>query len=344
MTASWVIADAEPSLRPGLVALRRHARARARARGAHPWRAGLRRRERARPAGRGTRPAMVLALYELAWRPAAASSVAPTRRRARSNAGAAAPRRRPRVHRAAGATGPSGSLPGSAHARRRGVAAAAHRHRRRPRQGRGLPSEDAALAAVDRRRNVVPAGASCRRSWAPWSSAPTRGTRGPATRAAWSGGTRPRGPCRTASGCATWRTCCRRASANARGRPAADLGREPRRQSRPHDLDESEREIREAAGFFEEAFRGTAAGPAWLTLNLSCPNTEDDPRGTQSGELAERLCGALATVTRLPLWVKVGPDLSDEQLQTLIRACCAARGACHRGHQHVGPPRAHGWR
>jgi dihydroorotate dehydrogenase len=39
--------------------------------------------------------------------------------------------------------------------------------------------------------------------------------------------------------------------------------------------------------------------------------------------LAERLCGALATVTRLPIWVKVGPDLSDEQLRSLVSACAA---------------------
>ncbi len=86
------------------------------------------------------------------------------------------------------------------------------------------------------------------------------------------------------------------------------------------DLEGSRTEIIEAAGFFGTAFDGLEAGPSWLTLNLSCPNTEDDPRGRQSAELVHELCGALVKVTSMPVWVKIGPDLSDEQLVALIDA------------------------
>ena len=55
------------------------------------------------------------------------------------------------------------------------------------------------------------------------------------------------------------------------------------------DVSQSRDEIIEAAGFFRDAFARLEAGPAWLTLNLSCPNTEDDPHGSQSAELAREL-------------------------------------------------------
>jgi dihydroorotate dehydrogenase len=77
-------------------------------------------------------------------------------------------------------------------------------------------------------------------------------------------------------------------------------------------------ELVEAAGFFTKAFSGLEAGPAWLTLNLSCPNTEDDPHGTQSAELARELCTALVHAVEMPVWVKLGPDLSDAQLVALV--------------------------
>lgn len=77
------------------------------------------------------------------------------------------------------------------------------------------------------------------------------------------------------------------------------------------------RELEEAVTPFLEAFRDTAGGPAWLTLNLSCPNTDDDPHGTQSADLARELCGALVAVSPIPVWVKIGPDLSAAQLSGL---------------------------
>ncbi len=77
------------------------------------------------------------------------------------------------------------------------------------------------------------------------------------------------------------------------------------------------------------AFVVRGVTPAWFTLNLSCPNTEDDPGGNQTADLAGQVCGAavdyLRTVAEdsgappVPLWVKVGPDLSADQYRALMR-------------------------
>jgi dihydroorotate dehydrogenase len=93
------------------------------------------------------------------------------------------------------------------------------------------------------------------------------------------------------------------------------------------DPGESAAQLEDAATSFERAFRGrqtTVGGdpdtgtPSWYTLNLSCPNTEDDPAGLQTAELARRLIGAVAGVVSTPLWVKVGPDLSPTQYEALV--------------------------
>lgn len=86
------------------------------------------------------------------------------------------------------------------------------------------------------------------------------------------------------------------------------------------EVSRSRQEITEAASLFGEAFAGLEAGPSWVTLNLSCPNTEDDPRGHQSAELAHELSAALVDVVGVPLWVKIGPDLSDGQLAGIVAA------------------------
>jgi dihydroorotate dehydrogenase len=86
------------------------------------------------------------------------------------------------------------------------------------------------------------------------------------------------------------------------------------------DIGQGRTEMVEAAGFFRAAFEGLETGPSWLTLNLSCPNTEDDPHGNQSAELAHELCGALVKAVDVPVWVKIGPDLSDEQLTAIVAA------------------------
>jgi dihydroorotate dehydrogenase len=90
------------------------------------------------------------------------------------------------------------------------------------------------------------------------------------------------------------------------------------------DVERSAAEVGEAAAFFADAFDGRTGGPAWLTLNLSCPNTEDDPRGSQSAALAAALIEAVDARIGAPIWVKLGPDLADEQLAELARALAAA--------------------
>jgi dihydroorotate dehydrogenase len=86
------------------------------------------------------------------------------------------------------------------------------------------------------------------------------------------------------------------------------------------DLGRMEQEMTEAAGAFEQAFEGRPHPPSWYTLNLSCPNTDDDPHGRQTEELARRLATALRQSVSAPVWAKVGPDLSDDQLAGLLSA------------------------
>ena len=72
------------------------------------------------------------------------------------------------------------------------------------------------------------------------------------------------------------------------------------------------------------AFIDRGVYPTWFTLNLSCPNTEDDPRGHQTADAAQQACGATVDFLAsqnghdIPLWVKVGPNLGDEQYRALM--------------------------
>jgi dihydroorotate dehydrogenase len=73
-----------------------------------------------------------------------------------------------------------------------------------------------------------------------------------------------------------------------------------------------------------QAFLSRQILPAWFTLNLSCPNTDDDPGGNQTEGKAQRLCRAVlhaihTAETDIPLWVKVSPELSAEQYAVLMR-------------------------
>lgn len=85
------------------------------------------------------------------------------------------------------------------------------------------------------------------------------------------------------------------------------------------DPEEEQREVLEAlAAFVQNGIR-----PQWFTLNLSCPNTEDDPRGHQTEAKTHSLCGAAVDYLRqhagdLPLWVKVSPELSEQQYHVLM--------------------------
>ncbi len=88
------------------------------------------------------------------------------------------------------------------------------------------------------------------------------------------------------------------------------------------DPDYETTDVLESAAFFMAAFGDSARGrPSWVTLNLSCPNTEDDPGAHQTEAKARRLCTALACAIDLPIWVKVGPGLAAEQYTALVRAC-----------------------
>jgi dihydroorotate dehydrogenase len=86
------------------------------------------------------------------------------------------------------------------------------------------------------------------------------------------------------------------------------------------ELDDSlqeKQELLEAVEIFLEA----GIRPAWFTLNLSCPNTDDDPHSHQTASEAELMCDALMSLLKpsaIPLWVKLGPDLSDHQYERLM--------------------------
>jgi dihydroorotate dehydrogenase len=88
-----------------------------------------------------------------------------------------------------------------------------------------------------------------------------------------------------------------------------------------NDPDQECAEISEAAALFQGAFAGKRGAPAWYTLNLSCPNTEDDPGAHQTEAKARRLVAALAQTVECPVWVKLSPGLAAEQYAALSRAC-----------------------
>jgi dihydroorotate dehydrogenase len=87
------------------------------------------------------------------------------------------------------------------------------------------------------------------------------------------------------------------------------------------DLDQQCAEIQQSfAAFLEAGMR-----PAWFTLNVSCPNTEDDPSANQTQAQTEALCRAALEVIgpEIPLWVKVSPDLSAAQYNALMQVFAA---------------------
>lgn len=80
------------------------------------------------------------------------------------------------------------------------------------------------------------------------------------------------------------------------------------------------REVVESLEFFLDA----GIVPSWFTLNLSCPNTEDDPRNLQLEDETRLYCSAIIDCLRsralaTPLWVKISPGLASAQYHTLIR-------------------------
>lgn len=89
------------------------------------------------------------------------------------------------------------------------------------------------------------------------------------------------------------------------------------------DIDEQEREVTGSLDCFLDA----GVHPDWFTLNISCPNTEDDPRQNQAAahirqlgsafvnRLPKRTCGS-----EIPLWIKISPGLPPEQYHEIIKA------------------------
>lgn len=86
-------------------------------------------------------------------------------------------------------------------------------------------------------------------------------------------------------------------------------------------LETNKQDVQEAI----TAFISRGVKPSWFTLNISCPNTEDDPESHQTTlEAYELSSTALETLKRegagnIPLWVKISPNLSAEQYQALVK-------------------------
>lgn len=86
------------------------------------------------------------------------------------------------------------------------------------------------------------------------------------------------------------------------------------------DVEQEQTEVVEAVA----AFLDQGILPTWFTLNISCPNTEDDPSGRQTEVQTRRLCVALVEYLRgrqsdVPVWVKTSPGLAAEQYRILMR-------------------------
>ncbi|MEO8608383.1 MAG: hypothetical protein ABI690_10895 [Chloroflexota bacterium] len=86
------------------------------------------------------------------------------------------------------------------------------------------------------------------------------------------------------------------------------------------DVNQEETEVLESVS----AFLDQEILPTWLTLNVSCPNTEDDPNGRQTEAQTRQLCAALVDYLKkrgcdVPVWVKISPGLAAEQYRILMR-------------------------
>lgn len=187
-------------------------------------------------------------------------------------------------------------------------------------KGHGFASEEHALGAVRNGTNIIPG----------WRSVP-------ALLGAVEFGSFTRYPRLGNSGTVVWRDAATHSTQNRiglrnPGAKAAALFLHNHRALLPrvwginlavspgvHDPEQEEAEIFEAL----EIFLAHGIMPSWFTLNLSCPNTEDDPQSNQTREKAQRLCLKLNTRLRsvsIPLWVKISPDLSEDQYEALMEA------------------------
>ncbi|MBE2267801.1 MAG: hypothetical protein IAE80_06180 [Anaerolinea sp.] len=186
-------------------------------------------------------------------------------------------------------------------------------------KGHGFTSEAQALAAVERGEDIIPG----------WRSIP-------ALVGLVEFGSFTRYPRMGNPGVVMWRDPATRSIQNRVGlknpgarAAAAFLARHKRHLPRTFGINiavspgvsdpaQEETEIREAIRLFLDM----GIVPSWFTLNLSCPNTEDDPGANQTEASARRLCAAAISELngRTPLWVKLSPGLADEQYAALLRA------------------------
>ena len=182
-------------------------------------------------------------------------------------------------------------------------------------KGDGFTEEASALAAVEAGRNVIPG----------WRSMPA--LVGPVEFGSFTRWPRLGNP-----GIVIWRDAATRSTQNRVGlknpgaqAAAAFLARH-RAQLPPvfginiavspgvTDPAQEQQEALESLGFFLE----NNLLPSWFTLNLSCPNTDDDPGARQTESRTRALCAAVLEILPVPLWVKLSPDLSDDQYPVLM--------------------------
>jgi dihydroorotate dehydrogenase len=184
-------------------------------------------------------------------------------------------------------------------------------------KGLGFSDEGAVLAAVAQGVNIIPG----------WASVPA--LTGAVEFGSYTRYPRPGNPGRV-----LWRDAASRSTQNRVGlkNPGAEAAAAflaARRDRMPTvyginiavspGVADAAQERREAVEAFE-AFVSRGLRPAWFTLNVSCPNTEDDPGAHQTETRTRDLCAAVRVVTAaVPLWVKVSPDLADEQYRVLLR-------------------------
>jgi len=181
-------------------------------------------------------------------------------------------------------------------------------------KGDGFDSEEAALQAMQRNQNIIPG----------WRNMPR--LVGPIEY-----GSFTRWPRLGNSGTVVWRDVPNRSTQNRVGlrNPGVNAAAEflVKRQLpktfginlavSPGVDDPAEQSAEVLAGLAAFVERGLR--PAWFTLNLSCPNTEDDPNGHQTAEQTAHICRAAVNYLQgIPLWVKIGPTLSDEQYGRLM--------------------------
>ena len=85
-----------------------------------------------------------------------------------------------------------------------------------------------------------------------------------------------------------WRPCRGPVSGTAKDQLPREYGINIAVSPAVNDAEQQTREVIESLEFFLDA----GLRPSWFTLNLSCPNTDDDPLGYQLDAETRRLCGA----------------------------------------------------